>query len=91
MALVQNLDAQLGGGRLKANGQWKPGNAGWTLRGDLANVDGVFDRWEARVAGHADAGNDVTPDAFARGLADEEEQASLVAELEALSQHQEQA
>ena len=59
--------------------------------GDLANVDGVFDRWEARVAGHADAGNDVTPDAFARGLADEEEQASLVAELEALSQHQEQA
>lgn len=39
MALVQNLDAQLGGGRTKANGQWKPGNAGWTLRGDLVNVD----------------------------------------------------
>jgi translocation and assembly module TamB len=39
MALVQNLDAQLGGGRMKASGQWKPGNAGWTLRGDLVDVD----------------------------------------------------
>jgi translocation and assembly module TamB len=39
MALVQELDAQLGGGRLQAAGQWQPGDAGWTVHGALANVD----------------------------------------------------
>ena len=54
--------------------------------GGLVDVDGVFDRWEARVAGHAGAERpDGLPDAFARGLAEEEERASLRAELEALS------
>jgi len=39
MALVQGLDAQLGGGRLRATGQWQGGDAGWVLHGDLSKVD----------------------------------------------------
>src|SRR6185369_5556406 len=38
-ALVQDLDAQLGGGRLQATGQWRSGADGWTLRGDVTRVD----------------------------------------------------
>ena len=39
MALVQELDAQIGGGQLKAAGEWRSGNAGWTLHGNVAHVD----------------------------------------------------
>ncbi|ROZ64106.1 translocation/assembly module TamB domain-containing protein [Ramlibacter sp. WS9] len=44
MALVQELDAQVGGGQLKATGEWRSGatgsgGTGWALHGTLANVD----------------------------------------------------
>jgi translocation and assembly module TamB len=39
MALVRELDARIGAGQLKATGEWRSGNAGWTLHGNVANVD----------------------------------------------------
>jgi len=57
--------------------------------GGLAGVDGVFDRWEARVqASGASAASSAGPapaDAFERGLSEQEERAALLAELAALS------
>jgi translocation and assembly module TamB len=38
-ALVQSLDAQLGGGKMHAAGQWEAGSEGWTLKGDVTGVD----------------------------------------------------
>jgi translocation and assembly module TamB len=38
-ALVQDLDAQLGGGQLRATGQWRSGADAWTLHGDVTRVD----------------------------------------------------
>jgi translocation and assembly module TamB len=39
MALVESLDAHLGGGELRAKGQWQPGANGWSVQGVLSNVD----------------------------------------------------
>jgi len=71
MALVKDLDAQLGGGRMKASGQWKPGDAGWTLRGDLVNVDpaALHTRLAAApVGGRVDVREDGGTIAFDLGL-----------------------
>jgi translocation and assembly module TamB len=38
-ALVQELDARMGGGRLQATGQWRSGSDDWTLRGQVTGVD----------------------------------------------------
>jgi translocation and assembly module TamB len=38
-ALVQDLDAQLGGGKIRASGQWRSGADAWTLHGDVTRVD----------------------------------------------------
>jgi len=38
-ALVQDLDAQLGGGQLRATGQWRSGADAWTLHGDVTRID----------------------------------------------------
>jgi translocation and assembly module TamB len=38
-ALVQDLDAKLGGGQMRAAGQWRAGSDGWTLKGQVNGVD----------------------------------------------------
>jgi translocation and assembly module TamB len=38
-ALVQDLDAQLGGGQIRASGQWRSGADVWTMHGDVTRVD----------------------------------------------------
>jgi len=38
-ALVQELDAQLGGGHMRATGQWRSGADAWTLQGEVTRVD----------------------------------------------------
>jgi phage shock protein A len=56
--------------------------------GTLSEIDGIFDRWEARIGDHeacADASRPAV-DAFARQLGDEEEQKRLEEQLEALVQ-----
>lgn len=71
MALVQNLDAQLGGGRMKATGQWKPGKAGWTLRGDLQDVDPAALHTKlaaAPLGGHVDLRQEGSAVVFDLGL-----------------------
>ncbi len=51
--------------------------------GSLSDVDGVFDRWEARIGDHEAAGEAGRPvvDAFARELGDAEEREQLEAQL----------
>ncbi len=38
-ALVQELDARVGGGRLRATGQWRSGSDDWSLQGQVTGVD----------------------------------------------------
>ena len=38
-ALVQELDARIGGGRLQATGQWRSGSNDWTLQGQVSGID----------------------------------------------------
>lgn len=58
--------------------------------GSLSDIDGIFDRWEARI-GDSEAGLEAarpSTDAFARQLSDEEEQARLEAQLAALVENE---
>jgi translocation and assembly module TamB len=38
-ALVQELEARLGDGSMRASGKWRPGSNGWTLQGQVKNLD----------------------------------------------------
>lgn len=53
---------------------------------DLGDIDGVFDRWEARIEEREVVGEESRPDkdGFARKLSADEEEAALAAELERL-------
>ena len=67
MALVRELDAQLGGGRMQASGQWQPGAAGWTLHGKVTGVDPAALHTQlaaAPVSGRLDARQDGAAIAF---------------------------
>jgi len=52
----------------------------------LGDIDGVFDRWEARIEERevVNEARTIGQDRFARGLSEEEEQAALSADLERL-------
>lgn len=39
LALVQSLEARLGAGELRANGQWQQGAKGWSVKGILSGID----------------------------------------------------
>jgi phage shock protein A len=53
---------------------------------DLGDIDGVFDRWEARIEEREVVAESRTPakDSFARQLSEEEEAAALLADLDKL-------
>lgn len=38
-ALVQELDARVGGGRMRASGEWRAGSDDWTVQGEVTGVD----------------------------------------------------
>jgi phage shock protein A len=53
---------------------------------DLGDINGVFDRWEARIEGREVVAESRTPgkDSFARKLSEEEEATALLADLDRL-------
>jgi translocation and assembly module TamB len=71
MALVQDLDARLGGGQMRATGQWRAGSDGWTLKGNVKGVDpaALHSRMAATpLSGRVDVQQDGEVIAFDLGL-----------------------
>jgi translocation and assembly module TamB len=70
-ALVQDLDAKVGGGQMRATGQWRAGSKDWTLKGHITGVDpaALHSRMAAApLSGLVDVRQDAGTIAFDLGL-----------------------